>query len=84
MKTVFKLKSIQESSDDYSDWRTKEYYLSTEYNSYEEAEKEIPNVLNTLSNYYSKHPRNIRPDTFYLSIHKFVKHQVNIKSNTNP
>lgn len=72
-KKVFKLKALVTASDQLSDHRTTEYYLTKDYETHEEAEKDIPLQLKQLQDKWNHNEYMNYPDGFYLSIHEFMK-----------
>ena len=72
-KKVFKLKALVTASDQFANHIPTEYYLTKDYESYEEAENAIPIQLKDLQDRWNHNVYSNRPDGFYLSIHEFVK-----------
>lgn len=85
MKKVFKLKALVTASHTFSNHRTEEYYLRKDYETYEEAEQDIPAQLKDLQDRWNHNVYSNYPDGFYLSIHEFMKMDFStIKQKSNP
>lgn len=73
MKKVFKLKALVTASDNFSDHRTATYYLTTDYETYDQAKDAIPGALTSLEERWNPERFSNRANGFYLSIHEFYK-----------